>query len=117
MKRRSSKMQDKITTIVFDLGGVLVDWDPRYLYRKLFNNDEKAMEKFLAEVCTHDWNYQFDCGRSFAEGEAELIAKYPDKADLIRAWRLRFDETLKGPIEGTVEILSELKARNIPLYA
>lgn len=53
-------------TVVFDLGGVLIKWDPRHLYRKLFPGDEPAMERFLAEVCTHDWNRCQDAGRSFA---------------------------------------------------
>ena len=82
----------KRSVVVFDLGGVLIDWNPRNLYRKLFAGDEVAMEHFLATVCTPDWNERQDAGRLFAEAEAELIARYPEKAALIRAWGARFDE-------------------------
>jgi 2-haloacid dehalogenase len=102
---------------VFDLGGVLVDWNPRYLYRKLFGADEAAMEAFLAEVCSPEWNECQDAGRLFTEANAELVARHPDKAELIEAWGERFDEMMAGPIEGTVEILAELRARDVPLYA
>jgi 2-haloacid dehalogenase len=102
--------------VVFDLGGVLIEWDPRHLYRKLFPRDEPAMERFLAEVCTHDWNRCQDAGRSFAEGARLLKAEHPDKAGLINAYGTRFDEMMPGPIEGTVEILAELRNRDTPLY-
>lgn len=105
------------TTVVFDLGGVLVDWNPRYLYRKLFNGDEATMENFLATVCTHEWNLKQDAGRRFEEGCAELAAKHPNKAELIYAWYHRFDETFSGPIQETVDILAELKERQTPVYA
>jgi 2-haloacid dehalogenase len=102
--------------VVFDLGGVLIDWDPRHLYRKLFGGDEAAMEHFLATVCTHEWNRCQDAGRSFAEGARLLKAEHPDKAELIDAYGNRFDEMLAGPISGSVEILAELRDRGIPLY-
>ncbi|MBV9014252.1 MAG: HAD family phosphatase [Alphaproteobacteria bacterium] len=102
--------------VVFDLGGVLIEWDPRHLYRKLFAGDEAAMEHFLANVCTHDWNRGQDAGRSFAEACGLLKAEHPDKAELIDAYFARFDEMMPGPIEGSVEILSELRARGTPLY-
>jgi len=102
---------------VFDLGGVLIDWDPRYLYRKLFDGDSEAMEEFLATVCTQSWNEEQDAGRSFAEGCAVLKQVHPHKAELIDAWFARYDEMLAGPISGTVEILAELNSRNVPLYA
>ncbi len=104
------------TTVIFDLGGVLLDWNPRYLYRKLIA-DEAACERFLAEVCHPDWNVRQDAGRSFAEAEAEAIARHPDKADLIRAWLRRFDEMIPTSIQGTVDILERLHARGTPLYA
>ena len=103
--------------VVFDLGGVLVDWDPRYLYRKLFAGDDAAMERFLAEVCTSEWNLQQDAGRSFADASALLKQKCPEQAELIDAFHQRWPEMIAGPIEGTVEILSELKAQSTPLYA
>ena len=104
-------------TVVFDLGGVLIDWDPRHLYRKLFAGDEAAMEHFLATVCTHEWNRCQDAGRSFAEGTRLLKVEYPDKAELIDAYGARFDEMMPGPIAGSVEILAELRDRGTPLYA
>ena len=103
--------------VVFDLGGVLIDWNPRYLYRTLFGGDTAAMEHFLTHVCSPAWNHQQDAGRSFAEGCAELVREFPDARPLIEAWRERFDETLGGPIAGTVEILAALRERGVPLYA
>jgi len=102
---------------VFDLGGVLIEWDPRHLYRRLFAGDEAAMEQFLATVCTPEWNRCQDAGRSFAEAEAEAIARHPDKRALIAAWRERFDEMVPGAIAGTVAVLARLHARAVPLYA
>src|SRR5712691_7243123 len=104
-------------SVVFDLGGVLIDWDPRHLYRKLFAADEAAMEHFLATVCTHEWNRGQDAGRSFAEGARLLKAEHPEKADLIDAYGARFDEMMAGPIAGSLEILAELRDRDTPLYA
>jgi 2-haloacid dehalogenase len=103
-------------TVVFDIGGVLIDWNPRHLYRKLFVGDEAGMERFLAEVCTHEWNRRQDAGRSFAEACALLKTEHPDKAELIDAYFARFDEMMPGPIAGSVEILSELRERGTPLY-
>ncbi len=103
--------------VVFDLGGVLIDWDPRHLYRKLFAGDEAAMEHFLATVCTHEWHRHHDSGRSFAEGARLLKAEHPDKAELIDAFGNREGEMMAGPIAGTVEILQELRDRKVPLYA
>jgi len=102
---------------VFDLGGVLLDWNPRYLYRKLFNGDEAAMEHFLATVCTTEWNECQDAGRTFAEGTHALLPQHADKIELIEAFGKRFDELIAGPIEGAVEVLAEVKQRGIPLYA
>jgi 2-haloacid dehalogenase len=104
------------SNVVFDLGGVLIDWDPRHLYRKLLADDEPAMEHFLATVCTHEWNRCQDAGRSFAEGARLLKRQHPDKADLIDAYGARFNEMMPGPIPGTVEILAELRERGTPLY-
>jgi 2-haloacid dehalogenase len=101
---------------VFDLGGVLIDWDPRHLYRKLFAGDEAAMEQFLADVCTHEWNRCQDAGRSFAEGARLLKADHPGRAKLIDAYFARFDEMMPGPIAGTIDILAELRDRGTPLY-
>jgi 2-haloacid dehalogenase len=104
------------SVVVFDVGGVLIDWDPRHLYRKLFAGDEPAMEHFLANVCTHEWNRSQDAGRSFAEGARLLKHEHPKHAELIDAYGARFDEMMAGPITGAVEILAELRERGIPLY-
>ena len=93
-------------TVAFDLGGVLIDWYPRHLYRKLFAGDEAAMKHFLATVCTHEWNRGQDAGRTFAEGAGLLKAEHPDKAELIDAYCTRFDEMMPGPIAGSVGTLS-----------
>ncbi|MCO6414982.1 HAD family phosphatase [Siccirubricoccus sp. KC 17139] len=102
--------------VVFDLGGVLIDWDPRHLYRKLFPGDAPGMERFLAEVCTGEWNLAQDAGRSWAEATALLKAQHPEKAALIDAYHLRWPEMIAGPIEGTVAVLAELHAQGTPLY-
>ncbi len=104
------------TAVVFDLGGVLIDWHPRYLYRKLFNGDDAAMESFFSEVCTLEWHEQHDLGAHFADTAPALIEKHPDKADLIRAWGERFEEMFGGLLEGSVQIVEELRARQLPLY-
>jgi 2-haloacid dehalogenase len=102
---------------VFDLGGVLIDWNPRYMYCKLFDGDDSAMEHFLATVCTPSWNEQQDAGRTFADACASLKLVHPRKAELIDAWVQRYDEMLAGPISGTVDVLTELHSRGVPLYA
>jgi 2-haloacid dehalogenase len=102
--------------VVFDLGGVLIDWDPRHLYRKLLG-DEAAVEEFLATVCTLEWNAEQDRGRPFAEGVAELVERYPAHADAITAYHERWPEMLGGDIGGTVELLAELRAGGVPVYA
>jgi 2-haloacid dehalogenase len=106
----------KPTAVVFDLGGVLIDWNPRYLYRTLFD-DEAEMEAFLAEVTTQEWNAQQDAGRPWSEAVEALVALHPNRRELIEAYWHRWPETLGGPIEGTVEILRELRARAVRTYA
>lgn len=105
------------STVVFDLGGVLIDWNPRHLYRKLLPGDEPAMEHFLGTICNAEWNELQDAGRSFAEATELLKAKHPDQSALIDAYFDRWDEMLAGPIDGTVSILRELRDRGTPLYA
>lgn len=96
-----------IDAVIFDLGGVLLDWNPRYLYRKMFD-DEEAMERFLAEVCTMSWHEANDRGVPFEVTCAELAAAHPEHAEHIWAWGTRTEEMVGGPIDGTVEILREL---------
>jgi 2-haloacid dehalogenase len=104
------------TTVVFDLGGVLVDWNPRYLYRSLID-DEREVERFLATVCTQSWNEQQDAGRPFAEAVAELVGRFPEQADLIRAYDERWPEMIRGSLPDTVDILAELRDRGTRLLA
>ncbi|MEB0047813.1 MULTISPECIES: HAD family phosphatase [unclassified Pseudomonas] len=106
-----------IDTAVFDLGNVLIRWNPRNLYRKLFGDDIEAMETFLAQVCPTAWNEQQDQGRTWQEAIAEAVARHPDQETLIRAYRERWEEMLDGAIEETVTILNELHANGIRLLA
>ncbi|MEI8179608.1 HAD family phosphatase [Aestuariivirga sp.] len=102
--------------VVFDIGNVLVHWEPRALYRKIFASEDQV-EWFIANVCNHDWNVEQDRGRSFADAVIEATARFPEHAEAIAAYDLRWHETVLGPIDGTVAILAELKARGTPLYA
>jgi 2-haloacid dehalogenase len=104
------------TTVVFDLGGVLIDWDPRYLYRQLFD-DPGEMESFLAEVTTTEWNAHQDAGRPWAEAIELLVATYPERRELIEAFHRRWPEMLAGEIQGTVDVLGELRAAGVRLIA
>ncbi|MGI9434440.1 MAG: HAD family hydrolase [Geminicoccaceae bacterium] len=106
----------KTPVFVFDLGAVLIDWNPRHLYRKLFD-DEGEMERFLSEICTPAWNVEQDRGRTWADAVAELSAAHPAHHDLIHAYQDRWDEMLAGPIDDSVAILNELKADGHELHA
>jgi len=101
-------MNKDIDTIIFDLGGVLIDWNPRYLYRKIFNTEEEVTW-FLENICTNEWNDRQDAGRTFQEATDELVAKFPDHEIPIRAWYDRWQETIPGPVHETVEILKHFK--------
>lgn len=105
------------TTVVFDLGGVLIDWNPEYLYRKFFGDDAAGMRRFLDEICTPLWNAEQDGGRSLAEATDLLVRQHPQERDLIEAFYGRWEEMLGGPIAGTVRILAELREANVPLYS
>lgn len=101
--------------IIFDFGGVLVDWNPRHLYRKIFASQEE-MEWFLANVCTNQWNSLQDAGRPFAQAVAELKEKYPKYASQIEDYYKRWDEMLGGEIKGTHDIVRALKAKGYKIY-
>lgn len=103
--------------MVFDLGGVLLEWNPRHLYRGLFGEDVKGMERFLAEVVGPDWNERQDAGRSWDEAIAEAIALHPEHAALIRAYRERWEEMLGGAFTDSVAILDELRGTGVRLFA
>ena len=104
------------STVVFDLGGVLIDWDPRYAYRQL-GGTEDEIEHFLEHVAVGEWNRQMDAGKPFAQAIAERKARFPDHADWLDAWWDRWPDMLGGPIEGTVRILRELLDAGTPVYA
>jgi 2-haloacid dehalogenase len=105
-----------IKTVVFDIGGVLIDWNPRHLYRKIFSSEEE-MEWFLSEICTYEWNVQQDGGKLFSEASAELSAKFPGYSDKIALYYGRWEEMLGGELNDTVKIFNELKSAGMPLYA
>jgi 2-haloacid dehalogenase len=102
--------------IVFDLGGVLMDWSPYYLYCDQMGLDQPSVDRFLEEVDFYRWNAEQDRGRSFAEATPELCARFPQYTDLIRAYDEHFLATLKGAYPPVVEILGKLKAEEYPLY-
>jgi 2-haloacid dehalogenase len=102
--------------VVFDLGMVVIRWDPRHLYRKVFA-DAAEMEWFLAEVCHGDWNLEQDRGRSFADGVKEATARHPKYAREVAMYDTRWMEMVPGAIDGTVAIVEDLHARKVPLYA
>lgn len=103
-------MMTKIQNIVFDLGGVLVDWNPAYLYRKLFQS-EQEMNLFFEQICTPDWNEEQDGGRLLQDGTDLLVKQFPQQESLIRAYYDRWEEMLGGPISGTVDLFREIKKK------
>ncbi len=102
--------------IVFDFGGVLIYWDPHYLYEKMAGYDRDAIDRFLKEVDFFTWNLEHDRGRSFAESTAELSAQFPHYHNLIHAYDERYLDSLSGPVEPVVAILRALKGAGYPLY-
>jgi 2-haloacid dehalogenase len=105
-----------INAVAFDLGGVLIDWNPRYLYRQLFA-DPAEMEDFLARICTSDWHRAHDLGEDVTASCRGLAAQYPDHQEMIMAWAERGEEMAPGQLESTVQVLAELKAAGMPCYA
>jgi len=111
-----NELKGRPPAIVFDFGGVLLDWNPRYLYRKLFDDDHEAVERFLNEIGFSEWNLKQDEGRPFAAAVTELSERFPHHADLIRAYDERWEESMGGEIQPSVEILHALKRAGHTLY-
>lgn len=108
----------RIDTIIFDLGGVLIDWNPKYVYREVFNGDEKKVDWFLDNICTNDWNVEQDAGRTFEDATQFLINQYPQYEEWIRIFYDRWEDMLGGPIKDSVLLLDKLKKANThQLYA
>lgn len=104
------------TAVIFDVGRVLYDWDPRFLYRRLID-DDRALDAFVRDVVTHEWHFQHDAGRDFADTSAELVALYPEHVELIAAWGSRFLESIGDPMPGMHALVDDLHDRGTPLYA
>ena len=102
----------KVKNIIFDLGGVLIDWNPEYVYLDVFKGNREKMEKFFYEVCTFDWNENQDAGYPLANATEDRIALFPEQADLIRMYYGRWEEMLRGSISGTVSILKKIVSKN-----
>ncbi|MEN8114920.1 MAG: HAD family phosphatase [Actinomycetota bacterium] len=105
----------RITAAVFDLGGVLIDWNPEYLYEKLIPDPVRRHE-FLTTVCTSEWNYEMDQGRAVPEAVESLAATHHEAAPLIEAWWTRWSEMLGGEVPGTLAIVEALARTGLPLY-
>jgi 2-haloacid dehalogenase len=106
-----------MNAVLFDLGGVLVDWNPRYLYAPLFGDDRERMEHFLAHVCAPEWNHAMDAGKPFVEAVAERQRLFPEHGELIALWKDGWPHMLRDAIHETVDILAELRARGHRLVA
>ncbi|HEX2813122.1 MAG TPA: HAD family phosphatase [Sphingopyxis sp.] len=102
--------------VIFDVGRVLFDWDLRHLFAKLIT-DERELEWFVTNVVTPEWHFQHDAGRPLAEMVPELKAEFPDQAALIDAYATRFNETIPGPVPGSLELVERLDAAGVPLFA
>jgi 2-haloacid dehalogenase len=106
----------EIKTVVFDLGGVLIDWNPRYLYNKIFSTEEEV-DFFLDNICTSEWNAEQDAGRRFADAVEILQKDFPDYSDAIAAYDVRWTETLGPADQETVTVLKQVKQTGLPVYA
>ncbi|MDB5677491.1 HAD family phosphatase [Sphingomonas bacterium] len=104
------------TSVIFDVGRVLFDWNLRFLYERLIPDDE-ALDAFLRDVVTPEWHFQHDAGRSFADTSTELTAEHPHHAELIAALAPQFNETIGPAIPGMTELVADLHAAGVPLYA
>ena len=106
----------KITTAVFDVGKVLFEWDLRHLFAKLIT-DKDELEYFVTVIVTPEWHFQHDAGRALDDMVAERVAEFPEYAAWIAAYSNRFNETIPGPVTGSLEIVQELAERGVPLFA
>jgi 2-haloacid dehalogenase len=111
-----SARPERVEAVVFDLGGVLIDWNPRHLYRKIFVSEEEV-DDFLSTVATPEWHSEQDRGRSLEEATALLISQHPEFGPEIEAYYGRWDEMFGGPIEDSVCVLQDLREQGYPLYA
>ena len=113
---RSEQRVERPAAVIFDVGNVLYHWNPRILYERLIHDDQ-ALDAFLRDVCSSDWHFQHDTGRDFADTSADLIARHPDQADLITRWGTHFIDSVTPSIAGMREIVADLHASAVPLYA
>lgn len=105
----------KVRAAVFDVGNVLYGWDIRALYARLID-DPARLDWFCTHVVTPQWHFAHDEGRPFADNAADLIARFPAEAELIRQFGPRFNETITGPVPGMIEIVEQLAARGVPIF-
>lgn len=103
-------------SVIFDVGRVLFDWDLRHLFAKLIDYRDE-LEWFVTNVVTPEWHFQHDAGRPLAEMLPELKADFPDHAPLIDAYAARFNETIPGPVPGSLELVERLDSAGVPLFA
>ncbi|MBI1343266.1 MAG: HAD-IA family hydrolase [Terrimonas sp.] len=102
-------MNNSIDTIIFDLGGVLIDWNPKYVFHETYFDSPEKREYFFSQICTHEWNEEQDAGRSIVEATQELVQQYPDWESAIRDFYGRWTDMLGGPFTETVEIFRKLR--------
>jgi 2-haloacid dehalogenase len=107
---------ERPSAVIFDVGNVLYDWNPRFLYERLIADDQ-ALDAFLRDVVTREWHFQHDEGRNFADTSAELAASFPDHAELIAHWGPGFLDSIPGPLPGMTELVAELDDAGVPLFA
>lgn len=105
-------MKNEIDTIIFDLGGVLIDWNPEHVYKKVFNGDQKKVDWFLNNICTSDWNVEQDAGRTLSDGTEILVNQFPEHEKLIRIFYDRWEDMIGGVIKETEDILYNLKRQD-----
>ncbi|MEP6702392.1 MAG: HAD family phosphatase [Betaproteobacteria bacterium] len=106
-----------IDTILYDLGGVLIDWSPRYLFARHFGDDTGAMDDFLGRVCTSEWNVTMDAGKPAHVARAERVAEHPEHETMIHRWFDEWPEMMRGEVPGALDILRDLRARGYRLFA